>query len=682
MNRRLKIKLSIAIIMTSLIFTPLVLAYRWGQAHVLDKTGDTRWSPHCLPCHWGAGVHPAIGSPASLRYRSPRCMAVSPDGARLYVTASGCDRLLVVDTARRRLIAEIPIGPHPHGVCLSPDGKTAYVSNRWSSTVSVVDLERMQPLRTLPVGDGPAGLALDPRGETLFVANSLSNDVSVVDLATGEERRRLRAGRSPFGIARSEDGRTLYVSHRLSNPVPFRTPPETEVTVIDMERQLVADRIYFRNAIMMEGIAVSPASHAPKRARFLLTTLVRPKNLLPGVQVARGWMMTNGIGVVDLGASNSVPSPPSQGEQRTSQALLDEVNAYYADPCDIVLTPDGRRAYVTHSGADTVSVVNVERLRNLLQSDTAAKDRPRTRAFASAANNLALSREFVEARIKTAPCPTGLAISPDGRSIYVAAQLADRVQVISTEGNSVVGEIDLGGPREETLQRRGERLFKSARNTFQGQFSCRSCHPDGHVDGLVYELESNGIGRNLVDNRTLQQIDHTAPFKWNGVSASLYRQCGIRFAAFITRADPYTPEQINALVAYIRTIPPYPNGHRSPDHVLTPAQKRGKAIFERTVDTKGRPIPASNRCITCHPPPFFTDRRMHDVDTASPTDTRRAFDTPHLNNIYQTSPYLHDGRAATLEEIWTRFGTTDRHGVVNDLTKEQLNDLIRYLESL
>ena len=32
------------------------------------------------------------------------------------------------------------------------------------------------------------------------------------------------------------------------------------------------------------------------------------------------------------------------------------------------------------------------------------------------------------------------------------------------------------------------------------------------------------------------------------------------------------------------------------------------------------------------------------------------FDTPHLNNIYASAPYLHDGRAATLEEIWTKYG--------------------------
>jgi cytochrome c1 len=43
---------------------------------------------------------------------------------------------------------------------------------------------------------------------------------------------------------------------------------------------------------------------------------------------------------------------------------------------------------------------------------------------------------------------------------------------------------------------------------------------------------------------------------------------------------------------------------------------------------------------------------------------------------------LHDGRATTLEEIWTIYGKEELHGALNDLTKIDLNDLIEYLKSL
>ena len=66
-------------------------------------------------------------------------------------------------------------------------------------------------------------------------------------------------------------------------------------------------------------------------------------------------------------------------------------------------------------------------------------------------------------------------------------------------------------------------------------------------------------------------------------------------------------------------------------------------------------------------------------------DVRHADGTeiaPHLTNLFASPPYLHDGRAKTLEEIWTVYAEDDRHGRVNDLTKPELNDLVNYLKSL
>ena len=60
----------------------------------------------------------------------------------------------------------------------------------------------------------------------------------------------------------------------------------------------------------------------------------------------------------------------------------------------------------------------------------------------------------------------------------------------------------------------------------------------------------------------------------------------------------------------------------------------------------------------------------------------KILDVPHLRYIVDSPPYLHNGAAATLEEIWTRFNMVDRHGAAADLTRQQLNDLIAYLKSL
>jgi cytochrome c peroxidase len=105
-------------------------------------------------------------------------------------------------------------------------------------------------------------------------------------------------------------------------------------------------------------------------------------------------------------------------------------------------------------------------------------------------------------------------------------------------------------------------------------------------------------------------------------------------------------------------------------------------MFERTETADGREIPLELRCATCHFPPYYTDRRVHNVGTRQPDDRGGKFDTPHLSNIYDSAPYLHNGMASTLEEIWTVYNPNDEHGVTNDMTKDQLNDLIEYLKTL
>jgi cytochrome c peroxidase len=225
--------------------------------------------------------------------------------------------------------------------------------------------------------------------------------------------------------------------------------------------------------------------------------------------------------------------------------------------------------------------------------------------------------------------------------------------------------------------------MNNAGHTFQNQFSCYSCHPDGHEDGLVYNMASKDMGRNITNTQSLRDIAHTAPFKWNGKNQTVYKQDGIRFSTVLTRTEAFSYKDLDAITAYILTGIKYPpNLQFNPDGKLTDAQERGKQIFERSRTKKGVEIPENNRCITCHMPPYYTNRKMADVNTLGANDDPMQFDTPHLNNIFASPPYLHDGRAQTLEEIWTVYGSDDKHGVVSDLNKTELNDLIEYLRSL
>jgi YVTN family beta-propeller protein len=599
-------------------------------------------------------------------YKSPIQMALSRDGRRLFVTCENSSEVLVIDTGVRKVVSSVKTGNNPFGVALSPDESRLYVSNRWDDNVAVVNLGTMEVIRLIPVGDDPHDLVTDETGRYLFVANMGTDDVSVIDTADFNEIKRLEAGRSPFGIAFSPDYQFLYVSSQYSIPVPFRTPPVLELTVIDARRQVVVGRHQLSSTLVGQCLAVSPDN------RFVVVALELPKNLLPETQVYQGWMVTHGFAIAETGPRG-----------RVAYFLLDEANQYYADPFGVAFSPDGRRLYISSSGVDAVTVVDMSKIAGLLEAQD-GKIRLSAEAISLNARNLGLSSEFVLARIPTENNPKGIALSPDGRWLYVANRLSDSIQIIDAGKNRVAGAIDLGGPKVETVLRRGARRFNYSSISFQKQLSCNTCHPENHVDGLVYDIVGPGdpIGQDLVDNRTMRGIAETGPYKWSGLNPTLQRQDGPRAAQLFFRSHGFEKEDLEATVRFIESLPLKKSRYASTDGRLNEFQRRGKAAFERAYTKDGRYIPVSNRCITCHASPYYSDRMSHDVGTRSSVDSSGEFDTPQLGDVYDTAPYLHDGRCYSLEEIWTVFNPGDTHGATNDMAKQDLNDLIEYIKTL
>jgi YVTN family beta-propeller protein len=591
-----------------------------------------------------------------VEYKTPFNLAVARDGRRLFVACEASNSVIVLEPGTAQILAEIEVGMQPHFIYLSPDENFVYVSNRGSDNVSVVDTRTYEIMATLAVGDEPHEMATNKEGTVLYVANAASYDVSVVDLKAGQEVKRLAASRGPWGVAQSPDGESIYVTNNLPRFVEFRTTSKSEITVIETKRSTVSRRFTVPDANLVQGIDFSPDGD------FALITLIRTKNLVPMTRNVQGWIITNGIGIL-------------WKDGRIDQLLLDSFDDFFADPTDVVFSKDGRYAFVSGGGVQEIAVIEIEKMKNVLKI---ASDADRQEVLP---NHLGISASYVARRIKVGQSPRGMVVSPDNKFLYVADGLDDAVSVIDIKKMERVRVIDLGGPQEITEARYGERIFHSAEHTFVRQFSCHSCHPDGGIDGITYDIEPDGLGINPVDNRTLRGINDTAPFKWTGKNPSLRRQCGPRLAAFFTRIDPFRPEESEALDRYIVTIARSPNRYRT-DEKLTPAQRRGKRIFERAYDKSGNKIPETNQCHLCHAAPYFTNREKFDVGSRSWLDTDGTFDVPHLNNIYETPPYLHDGRANSLEEIWTIYNPDDTHGQTNDLTKDELNDLIEYLKTL
>jgi YVTN family beta-propeller protein len=587
------------------------------------------------------------------RYLSPGELAISPDGRRLYVICEKTDELQVVDTQSGKVMKRIAVGHVPRGLSLSADGKQIYVANSWTDTISVIDAEKLETVRSLATGSEPISVVADRQGETLYVANRLSNDISVIDLQSGKQIKRLAAGRGASYLALSSDGTLLLCTHIYPNIGAYRTPPESEITVIDTASRRVVERKPLQNVAGVFHLALS------SDGRLGVAAILRPKNLIPMAHVEHGWVFTDSLALFgeDVGGVVQVP--------------LDELDRYFALPFGVAIAPDKSKAFVSAAGSDNISVISVSAL---LKSVHAAH-----RQFA---NDLSASANYVITRIPTGRNPRGIVLSPDGKRLYVATRMDDNITVIDTKAAKVVSSFDLGGPKEITPVRRGEQNFYNASFAFQGQFSCANCHLDATFDGLQWDLEPDGFGVDIVANRSIEDLMGTQPFKWNGGNPDLPTECGPRTAKYIYRSQSFDHKELTDLVTFVLSLPVRPNRYRSPDGELTAAQEHGKTIFERIKYKDGRTIPENQRCATCHSEPKYTNNQSADVGSGKATDRSPVVDTPHLPDIAYSAPYLHDGSARSLEEIWTVFNPKDTHGITNDLTKDELNDLIEYLRTL
>ena len=110
---------------------------------------------------------------------------------RVYVSIWGGARVGVVDGESMDVLKEINVGAHPNEMVQTKDGKRLFVANANVNTVSVIDLESFKVLETIstslspdaPEGSTPNSLALSGNDSTLYIANADNNFVAVIDVS-------------------------------------------------------------------------------------------------------------------------------------------------------------------------------------------------------------------------------------------------------------------------------------------------------------------------------------------------------------------------------------------------------------------------------------------------------------------------------------------------------------------
>lgn len=295
----------------------------------------------------------------------------------------------ILDAKTGAARATIPVGPAPHEAEVLADGRTVAVSNygpRESAghTVTLIDPQKGTGVASIDVGDGarPHGLRSLPNGQLLVTAEG-KKELLIVDAKEHRVVARIPTGRDvSHMVVRSPDGKRAFVTNIGSG----------SITAIDLAaRKVIKDIPTGKGA---EGIDITPdggeiwvtnradntvsivdgrsltVAHAIQVPKFPIRVKITPDGKRALVSCAE----SGDVAVIDVAQRKEVKRIPigQEAVSGTERRLFSAMGKSPA-PVGLLISPDGKRAWVASTNADVVSEINLESM-SLARRLTAGKE--------------------------------------------------------------------------------------------------------------------------------------------------------------------------------------------------------------------------------------------------------------------------------------------------------------------
>jgi YVTN family beta-propeller protein len=596
------------------------------------------------------GARAPVSSPVAVETRSGA-------SARLWVANTDNHSVSVFDLATNARVAEINVGQRPRTLAVAGNGRV-WVVNGGSATISLINTGTLAVVQTvtLPAASQPWGVVMASDGSA-FVALEATGRVLKLSSTGSTSANVAVAGARHLGL--SADGTRLLVTRFITAPQPGEGTASVQTT---------------QGGVPTGGAVVelNPSTLAERR-RFTLRFSTAPDTTIGG----RG--VPNYLGAVAIapdGRSAWVPSKQDNIQRGTLRGgatqPLDFQTTVRAisSRLDLVAQTEDFAGRIDHDNAGVASAavyhpggaylfVALETNRQIAVIDASGK------------------RELF--RIEAGRAPQGLAMSADGRRLYVhnfmdrsvssidLAPLLDRgqavlpaAQVLNAVGNEALPANVL----------RGKQFFYDARDVRLARdnyISCASCHNDGGHDGRTWDFTGFGEGlRNTVDLRGragttgghgrlhwTSNFDEVQDFEaqirtlagGTGLMTNAQFQTGTRSQP-LGDAKAGVSADLDALAAYVDSLGSFDPSPWRVNGALSATASTGQTRF-------------AVLCASCHGGTAFSDsagNTLRNVGTLKPSSGQRlgapltGLDTPTLRDAWATAPYLHDGSAATLED--------------------------------
>jgi hypothetical protein len=597
---------------------------------------------------------------------------------QVWTTNPDSDTVSVFDQTMLMRVHEFPVGHEPQSIAQAPD-KSIWVTNQQSDEVVILDRDTgaIQTRIALPYASEPHGIAFGPSGMA-YVSLYATGKLVEIDATSRKLGRELALGPTPYGVSVASDGRVFVT--RFNSPVDHG-----EVWVVSPQSFTLTNTI-----ILPFDLGPDTPSGGRGVPNDIFSMVISPDG-------TQAWVVAK-------------KDDTARGRQRDGLPMTSD-NFVRPAVCKIDMKTE----------MEDVSQRQDVDNRSLLVSVAFSAIGDYAFVLAEGSNWIGIMDAYGTQQVSgirgVGHGPDGLVLSADGK-LFVNAFLSRELIVYdvnssldSSDQTALPPLANIPATDHDLLSAQlllGKQIFYNSadpRMGAAGYWSCASCHFGGVSDGRVWDFTDRGEG--LRNTKTLLGIrgaqgegrvhwsanmdeiqdferDIRHDFAGSGFmsDADFTAHLGPDGKTFDTLGKPsagVSPD-LDALSAYITSLAQVARSpFRNSDGSFTKDALAGRKLFA----TAGCPI--------CHNGPDFTDSptgALHDVGTLLPTSGDRLFqpltglDTPTLKGLWQSAPYYHDGRAATLAEVLTKYNVGDKMGVTSNLSPTEINQLVEYLLEL
>ena len=607
---------------------------------------------------------------------------LSADGTLLFAVNTPNASLSVFDVTKPgspSLLSEIPVGLGP--VSVNPrTNDEVWVVNQVSNSVSVVSVSQSIVVDTISVGTEPMDVVF--AGDQAYVSVSRNNEIAVLDLTTHAIVSALPVfGGSPRALAVSPDGKTVYAAFAIAgnattvipaNLAPpqcgvkgqtkfngalcvpaFNTalpaPPQVALIVSATDPNWSSDIKY---KMPDNGVVAIGASSDPSIAGYYsgvgtvnLGLAVNPVtgdlyvantaalNLTAFQPNLDGHWVNNQITRIQIASGTVTPFNLNPNIDYATLPNPAALSTALAQPAGVVFDPSGNFMYVASFGTDRVAQVDTNG-----NVTWFVEVNPQSAGLAVSST--------------TKRGPRGLALNSGAQTLYSLNRISDTISVIDTATKAVTSEIAVGTDPTPALLKAGRGFLYDAKLSGNGTGACASCHVDGDMDHLAWNLgDPSGSMTNTVQNgvtiefhpmkgpmttQTLRGLLNLSPYHWRGDKAN--------FAAFnvafneLMGGSQISTQDMSLYTNFANSILFLPNPNENLDRSMPTSLNGGNAVTGQsdflTIAGTGTATMRGtcNQCHTSNPGPG--SNRVIDSVMLGPVSPQ-PMKVPELRNVYQ-----------------------------------------------